>query len=53
MGEVRFVQDSGIKQPPYEVEIYHKNGTIRSLQVLEVPVFDDNRRVIADRKSVV
>ncbi len=37
----------GIKQPPYEVEIYHKDGTVRSLHVQEVPIFDDNRKVIA------
>ncbi len=37
----------GIKQPPYEVEIYHKDGSIRSLHVQEVPVFDNNRNVIA------
>jgi PAS domain S-box-containing protein len=37
----------GIKQPPYEVEIYHKDGTIRSLQVQEIPLFDNNRKVVA------
>jgi two-component system cell cycle sensor histidine kinase/response regulator CckA len=37
----------GIKQPPYEVEIYHKDGTIRLLHVQEVPVFNNNRKVIA------
>ena len=37
----------GIKQPLYEVELYHKDGTIRSLQVQEVPLFDENRKVIA------
>ena len=37
----------GIKQPPYEVEIYHKDGTIRSLQVQETPIFDNNRKVVA------
>ncbi|MCP4251845.1 MAG: PAS domain S-box protein [Candidatus Scalindua sp.] len=37
----------GIKQSPYEVEIYHKDGSIRSLLVQEVPVCDDNRNVIA------
>jgi PAS domain S-box-containing protein len=36
-----------IKQPPYEVEIYHKDGTIRSLQVQEVPISDTNGNVIA------
>ena len=37
----------GIKQPPYEVEIYHLDGTIRTLQVQETPVFDDNHMVNA------
>ncbi len=37
----------GIKQPPYEVEIYHKDGTIRTLQVQEVPISDTNGNVIA------
>ncbi|MGR3303336.1 MAG: PAS domain S-box protein, partial [Candidatus Scalindua sp.] len=37
----------GIKQPPYEIEIYHNDGSIRSLQVQEVPIFDDNRKVVA------
>lgn len=38
---------SGIKQPSYEVEIYHKDGSIRTLKVQEVPVFDNNHNVIA------
>jgi PAS domain S-box-containing protein len=37
----------GIKQPPYNVEIYHKNGSIRTLRVQEVPVFDSKGNVIA------
>lgn len=37
----------GIKQPPYEVEINHKDGAIRTLQVQEVPIFDKNGKVIA------
>lgn len=37
---------NGIKQPPYEVEIYHKDSSIRTLRVQEVPVFD-NHNVIA------
>ncbi|GEM_PF-2510215 len=28
----------GVRQPPYEVETWHKNGTIRTLEVLEIPV---------------
>lgn len=34
-------------QPPYELEIYHRNGTIRMLEVREVPVFDESGNVIA------
>lgn len=28
----------GHRQPPYELEIFHKDGTVRTLEVLEVPV---------------
>ena len=35
----------GIKQPPYEVEIYHNNGSVRTLKVQEVPVFDEEGKV--------
>lgn len=31
----------GIQQPPYEVEIYHKNGSIHRLEVLESPRFKE------------
>ena len=37
----------GIKQPPYELEIYHKDGSQHTLKVQEVPVFDRNHKVIA------
>ncbi|MBC8554787.1 MAG: PAS domain S-box protein, partial [Candidatus Brocadiales bacterium] len=37
----------GIKQPPYELEIYHKDGSTRTLSVQEVPVFDNDHKVIA------
>lgn len=37
----------GIKQPPYELEIYHKDGSKHTLKVQEVPVFDKNHKVIA------
>ena len=37
----------GIKQPPYEVEIHHNNGSVRTLKVQEVPVFDEEGKVIA------
>lgn len=28
----------GVRQPPYEVQTRHKNGSIRTLEVLEIPV---------------
>ncbi len=31
----------GIEQPRYEVEVYHKDGSIRTLEVQEVPVYDE------------
>ncbi len=37
----------GVKQPAYPVEIFHKDGTIRMLNVQEVPVFDKDNNVIA------
>ena len=37
----------GEKQPPYEVEIYHKDGSTRYLEVTEEPVFDQDGGVIA------
>jgi PAS domain S-box-containing protein len=37
----------GEKQPPYEVEIYHKDGTIHRLEVTELPVFDAGGSVVA------
>jgi PAS domain S-box-containing protein len=37
----------GIKQPPYEVEIYHKDRSIRWLSVNEVPVFNSSNQVVA------
>jgi PAS domain S-box-containing protein len=37
----------GIQQSPYEVEIYHKDGSIKRLEVLEVPVFSAEAQVIA------
>ncbi|MEW6585286.1 MAG: PAS domain S-box protein [Nitrospirota bacterium] len=38
---------SGQRQPPYEIEIYHKDGNVRLIELTEVPVFDDSGRVIA------
>ena len=37
----------GDKQEPYEIEIFHKNGTIRRLEITEQPIFDDNGRLEA------
>lgn len=37
----------GIKQPPYEMEIYHKNGTYRRFITIETPVYDEEGRVIS------
>lgn len=37
----------GIKQPPYEMEIYHKSGMIRRFITIETPIFDETGIVIA------
>ncbi len=37
----------GIKQPPFEVEVFHKNGEILQLQINETPVFDAAGKVVA------
>lgn len=37
----------GVKQPPYEVEILHKNGSLRWLEVSETPIVDARGRVTA------
>lgn len=50
----------GIRQPPYEVRIRHKNGSVRILEVLEIPVKSGGRviavegiaRDITDQKRV-
>ena len=46
---VRHTQQSirGKQQPPYQIEIYHKDGSIRTLKVVEVPVSDTDGKVIA------
>lgn len=36
----------GVKQPPYPVEIYHKDGSIRWLEVAESPLFNESGAVI-------
>ena len=35
----------GIKQAPYQIEIYHKDGHAARLQITEVPVYDSQHRV--------
>ncbi len=35
----------GEKQPPYEIEIYHKDKSTRFLEVTEVPLFDEHGNV--------
>ena len=36
----------GKEQAPYQLSIYHKDGTTRYLEVTEVPVFDEDNKVI-------
>lgn len=38
---------SGIRQPPYELELYHKNGACRRFIVIEAPIFDADGQVVA------
>ncbi len=35
----------GIRQPPYEVDVYHKDGSSRRLVIIETPIFDDQGQV--------
>ena len=46
---IRHTQQSvrGKQQPPYRLEIYHKDGRVRIMKVVEVPVSDANGEVIA------
>jgi PAS domain S-box-containing protein len=37
----------GNQQPPYEVEIFHRDGSIHRLEVSEVPIFNDEGNVVA------
>ena len=37
----------GEQQPAYQIEIMHKNGSKRMLEVLERPVFDEAQQVVA------
>lgn len=36
----------GIRQPPYEIDIYHKDGSPRRMVVIEAPIFDDDHNVV-------
>lgn len=36
----------GVKQPPYPVEIYHKDGSVRWLEVAESPISNESGAVI-------
>ena len=42
-----FASQKGEFQPLYIVELYHQNGTLRTLEIKETPVFDDNSELIA------
>lgn len=46
---VRYTELSfkGEQQPPYEIEIYHKDRSVHVLEVAEIPVLDDEGKVIA------
>ena len=37
----------GVRQPPYEMEIYHKSGALRRFMTIETPIMDDNGQVVA------
>lgn len=37
----------GIRQPPYEMEIYHKSGALRRFVNIETPIFNDKGKVVA------
>ena len=36
----------GIRQPPYEVDVFHRDGSPRRMIVIETPIFDENGQVI-------
>jgi len=38
---------SGIQQEPYIVSMYHKNSTVKYLEITQIPFFDSNNKVIA------
>ncbi len=37
----------GERQPPYEIEVRHKDGSTRQMNVIEIPVFDEDGKVLA------
>jgi PAS domain S-box-containing protein len=37
----------GIRQPSYEMEIYHKSGALRRFVTIETPILDENGNVVA------
>lgn len=37
----------GVRQPPYELEIYHKDGSVRMLDIQEMPVYAEDGTVVA------
>ena len=38
---------SGIRQPPYEIEVFHKDGSVRHLAIFESPVTDEQGQTVA------
>ena len=38
----------GVRQPPYELEICHKNGVCRRFVVIEAPIFEDGQVVAVE-----
>jgi len=36
----------GFRQPPYEVDVFHKDGSSRRMVVIEAPIFDKDGKVI-------
>ncbi|WP_051305431.1 hybrid sensor histidine kinase/response regulator [Desulfogranum mediterraneum] len=37
----------GVKQPAYELEIFHRDGSVRHLEVTEEPIFGQDGQVVA------
>ena len=37
----------GVRQPPYEMEIYHKSGALRRFMTIETPILDEQGNVVA------